>query len=179
MPADDATQAPSSPSPAEAADHDLDALVDRGTWESFSQGLAALLSSRRPVAGNGDGDGLLLLLTAPAPVLEPRPARRSPLERFLNRHEPEPSPEVPGLVITATAQGARIDLPALDAQGRGLLGREHRDLLAQLGWEPSADVMTRLIQDEAQAARDVVRVLIEVLGVAHPADLDTLLDPGA
>lgn len=164
--------APDRPGPA------LDDLVDRGTWATFTRGLAGLLRERRPSPG-APGTGLLLLLTAPEPVVEPVSARRGALARFLNRHEPEPSPEVPGMVLSTAADGTRIDIPALDARGRGLLGREHRDVLESLGWERREDVLSRTVGDEEEAAAAAVRVLIEVLAVAHPADLDSLLDPEA
>ena len=86
-----------------------------------------------------------------------------------------PSPELPGVVLVGRSDGIEVSLPELDAQGRVLLGPTERRILGAIGWEESGHVFTRLLSDGAETADLVTRILIEVLEVAHPADLDFLL----
>lgn len=181
MPADGEAGPSGTPSPSVAfgpADGDLPRLeevVDLGSWAAFEPSLAALLDgSARPGPGRS---GLTLLLTAPRPVvtqadLEQRMGLRSLLRRRRTR---VPSPEVPGLVVVGRGDGVEVDIPVLDAQGRHLLGDDTREALGRLGWAQHEDVMVRLLPDGAAAAQAVARVLIEMLRVAHPADLDHLV----
>ena len=79
------------------------------------------------------------------------------------------------MVVAARADGVEIDVPALDADGRALLGAEHRSQLTTLGWQERTDVLMRLVADDREAAEALTRILIEVLRVPHPADLDHLV----
>ncbi|WP_235931488.1 hypothetical protein [Actinomyces respiraculi] len=153
----------------------LDNVVDLGSWAAFEPSLAALLDGQaRPGPGRA---GLTVLLTAPRPVvtqadLEQRMGLRSLLR---GRRKRVPSPEVPGLVVVGRGDGVEVDIPVLDAQGRHLLGPDACEALGRLGWVQREDVMVRLLPGGAAAAQAVARVLIEMLRVAHPADLDHLV----
>jgi hypothetical protein avisC_10983 len=68
-----------------------------------------------------------------------------------------------------------VSLPELDAQGRVLLGPTERRILGRIGWQETGHVFSRLLTDNDETAELVTRILIEVLEVAHPADLDYLL----
>ena len=68
-----------------------------------------------------------------------------------------------------------MSLPELDAQGRVLLGPTEQGILDGIGWQETGHVFTRLLPDGDETAEMVTRILIEVLEVAHPADLDYLL----
>ena len=67
------------------------------------------------------------------------------------------TPNLPELAVLLGAEQARTPREAVDQA---------------LGWARRADRLTRLMQDGGTAAEAVTRVLIEVLRVAHPADLD-------
>ena len=56
-----------------------------------------------------------------------------------------------------------------------LLGPTERRILGAIGWQESHHVFARLLSDADETADLVTRILIEVLEVAHPADLDYLL----
>lgn len=187
---DESSDAPLPTPPSEPADPrgpggppiDLSAEVDLGSWARFTPDLAAFLD-RRARAGHGAGTDLTVLLTAPAPVVgTDRPdsseQTRSGLSGLLRRRRRrEPSPEVPGVVLVVRDEGVEVVVPVLDARGRVLLGDRETSLLRALGWAgQGTEVMSRLLPGGAQAAETVTRVLIEVLGVAHPADLDWLVD---
>lgn len=168
-------QAPGGPLSLDGVLPPFDDLVDLGSWAAFEPSLAALLDGQS-LSGPGR-KGLTLLLTAPRAVvtqaqLEQRLGLRSLLR---GRRRRLPSPEVPGLVVVARADGVEVDVPVLDAEGRHLLGPDAREALGRLGWVLREDVMVRLLPDGASAARAVTRVLIEMLSVAHPADLDHLI----
>jgi hypothetical protein avisC_10983 len=72
-------------------------------------------------------------------------------------------------------EGIEVSLPGLDARGRVLLGPTERGILDRIGWQETGRVFTRLLPDGDETAEMVTRILIEVLEVAHPADLDYLL----
>ena len=100
------------------------------------------------------------------------------LARLRRRRAGPASPHPPGMALTGRADGVEIVLPVLDARGGALLGPEQVDSLRALGWRPRAGALARLLPDGEAAAAAAVRVLIEVLRVAHPADLDHR-EPGA
>ena len=160
----------------------FDDAVDLGSWARFTPSLAAFIRDvLRPQAGGGGragaaGTGRTLLLMAPCPVVTAEsPSPGSRWRRLLRRRPVRPSPEVPGVVVAARADGVEIDVPALDADGRALLGAEHRSQLTTLGWQERTDVLMRLVADDREAAEALTRILIEVLRVPHPADLDHLV----
>ncbi|MDO4243401.1 MAG: hypothetical protein Q4C85_06535 [Actinomyces sp.] len=169
--------APAGPTGPLGPAGDLSAEVDLGSWARFTPSLAAFLDG--PARPGGRGAGLTVLLTAPAPVVaaeQAAPSRPLPGLRRLRRRR-EPSPEVPGVVLARHAEDVEVLVPVLDARGRVLLGGPQTGLLEALGWRRGeADLMRRRLPGGAEAADAVTRVLIEVLGVAHPADLDWLID---
>ena len=65
-----------------------------------------------------------------------------------------------------------LDLSVLDDAGRILLDADARTRLTAMGWQRRRQTLVRVLPDGGSAAEAVTRVLIEVLGVAHPADLD-------
>jgi len=79
------------------------------------------------------------------------------------------------MIDRAHAEGIEVSLPELDAQGRVLLGPTEQGILDGIGWQETGHVFTRLLPDGDETAEMVTRILIEVLEVAHPADLDYLL----
>ena len=153
----------------------LDELVDLGSWSRFEESLSDFLSH----PPSGLENGFTVLLTAPAPVVAPELLRQRWGLRTLFRRGPAPvaSQEVPGVVLTARTDGVEVDLPVLDAVGAVLLPPTAQEELQMLGWQPRTDVLARLLPDGASAAQAVTRVLIEILKVPHPADLDHLLAP--
>lgn len=94
------------------------------------------------------------------------------LARLRRRRAGPASPHPPGMALTGRADGVEIVLPVLDARGGARLGPEQVDSLRALGWRMRAGALARLLPDGEAAAAIAVRVLIEVLRVAHPADLD-------
>lgn len=147
----------------------LDDVVDRGSWQAFIPSLARYLEEA-PV-------GTTILLTAPAPVVtEESVATRGGLRSWLWRGPKRvPSPEVPGLVLLRRRDGVEVDAPVLDAAGRVLLSEDACDELGLLGWSRGEDLLRRLVPEAGGAAEAVTRALIEILRVAHPADLDHLV----
>ena len=158
--------------------------VDLGSWAGFTASLARFLEqvcmpAPRPATQRGDapdsvtGPGIdpsggTLLLTAKG--------RWAQLLLQLRLTAPlVPSPELPGVVLVGRSDGIEVSLPELDARGRVLLGPTERRILGAIGWEESGHVFTRLLSDGDETADLVTRILIEVLEVAHPADLDFLL----
>ena len=149
----------------------LEEHVDLGSWARFEPTLAAFLDG--PARPDGARPGTTLLLTAPAPVVVGGPAPAAGLLARLRWRRAGPaSPHPPGMALTGRADGVEIVLPVLDARGGALLGPEQVDSLRALGWRPRAGSLARLLPDGEAAAAAAVRVLIEVLRVAHPADLD-------
>lgn len=149
----------------------LEEHVDLGSWARFEPTLAAFLDG--PARPDGARPGATLLLTAPAPVVVGGPAPAAGLLARLRRRRAGPaSPHPPGMALTGRADGVEIVLPVLDARGGALLGPEQVDSLRALGWWMRAGALARLLPDGEAAAAIAVRVLIEVLRVAHPADLD-------
>lgn len=71
--------------------------------------------------------------------------------------------------------GVEMQAPALDTEGRVLLGDDACAQLTALGWGRREDRLVRTVEDGRTAAEVVTRVLIEVLRVAHPADLSWLV----
>ena len=155
----------------------LEEHVDLGSWARFEPTLAAFLNG--PARPDGARSGTTLLLTAPAPVVVGGPTPAAGLLARLRRRRAGPaSPHPPGMALTVRADGVEIVLPVLDARGGTLLGPEQVDSLQALGWRPRAGALARLLPDGEAAAAAAVRVLIEVLRVAHPADLGHR-EPGA
>lgn len=155
----------------------LEEHVDLGSWARFEPTLAAFLDG--PARPDGARPGATLLLTAPAPVVVGGPAPAAGLLARLRRRRAGPaSPHPPGMALTGRADGVEIVLPVLDARGGALLGPEQVDSLRALGWWMRAGALARLLPDGEAAAAIAVRVLIEVLRVAHPADLDHRRAPG-
>ena len=149
----------------------LEEHVDLGSWARFEPTLAAFLDG--PARPDGARPGTTLLLTAPAPVVGAGPVPAAgPLARLRRRRAGPVSPHPPGMALTGRADGVEIVLPVLDARGGALLGPEQVDSLRALGWRMRAGALARLLPDGEAAAAIAVRVLIEVLRVAHPADLD-------
>ena len=159
--------------------------VDRGSWAGFTSSLAQFLDEVcRPPAQRGEAviapSGGTLLLTAPAPMvkaeeLAPQGRWSQLLAKLSLTTPPIPSPDLPGVVLVGRTDGIEVSLPELDAQGRVLLGPTERRILGAIGWQESHHVFTRLLSDGDETADLVTRILIEVLEVAHPADLDYLL----
>ena len=162
--------------------------VDLGSWAGFTSSLARFLDEVcRPSAQRGesveaaiDPSGGTLLLTAPLPMVKPEelvPQGRwsQLLTRLSLITPPVPSPDLPGVVLVGRSDGIEVSLPELDAQGRVLLGPTERRILGAIGWHESHHVFARLLSDADETADLVTRILIEVLEVAHPADLDYLL----
>ncbi|WP_172121030.1 hypothetical protein [Actinomyces faecalis] len=150
----------------------LDDVADLGSWSRFQPSLATFLDRCR-----GQGEYLTLLLTTPSPVATSDSLSQPRGLRALLRRRPAPvaSHEVPGVVLTVRTDGVEVALPVLDAVGAVLLPPQAVEDLEALGWRRHTDLLVRLLPDGASAADAVARVLIEVLDVAHPADLDHLL----
>ena len=157
---------------------DLGDVVDVGSWARFSPSLAVFIDEqvRRRLPG-GLGGGLTVMLTAPAPIVSDQDLVERGVLRSLWRRRPPrtASPDAPGVVLAGGDDGVEAGLPVLDAAGRVLLGDGACAQLTALGWARRAGRLTRLFQDGGAAAEVVTRVLIEVLRVAHPADLDWLV----
>ncbi|PZU32573.1 MAG: hypothetical protein DI576_08845 [Actinomyces sp.] len=157
---------------------DLGDVVDVGSWARFSPSLAVFIDEqvRRRLPG-GLGGGLTVMLTAPAPIVSDQDLVERGVLRSLWRRRPPrtASPDAPGVVLAGGDDGVEAGLPVLDAAGRVLLGDGACAQLTALGWARRAGRLTRLFQDGGAAAEAVTRVLIEVLRVAHPADLDWLV----
>ena len=157
---------------------DLGDVVDVGSWARFSPSLAVFIDEqvRRRLPGGLEG-GLTVMLTAPAPIVSDQDLVERGVLRSLWRRRPPrtASPEAPGVVLAGGDDGVEAGLPVLDAAGRVLLGDGACAQLTALGWARRAGRLTRLFQDGGAAAEAVTRVLIEVLRVAHPADLDWLV----
>ena len=164
--------------------------VDLGSWAGFTSSLARFLDEVcRPLARRGEGEaveavidpsGGTLLLTAPVPMVKaeelvPQGRWSQLLSRLPLSTPPVASPDLPGVVLVGRTDGIEVSLPELDAQGRVLLGPTERGILGAIGWQESHHVFARLLSDGDEAADLVTRILIEVLEVAHPADLDYLL----
>ena len=158
----------------------LSDVVDVGSWARFSPSLAVFIEEqvcRRRLPAGPEG-GLTVMLTAPAPAVADQDlAERGGGLRSLWRRRPPrtASPDAPGVVLAGGDDGVEAGLPVLDAAGRVLLGDGACAQLTALGWARRAGRLTRLFQDGGAAAEAVTRVLIEVLRVAHPADLDWLV----
>lgn len=154
---------------------DLDALVDRGSWTAFTASLTRLLEQWSSPAPRTPAPAHLLL-TTPAPVVSATStlARRGLLSR-LRGSRPAASPEVPGLVLSPAPGHVQLACPVLDEQGRYLLDVSATHALTSLGWQHEADLLTVRMPTEP-AAQMVTRVLIEVLAVPHPADLDWAIE---
>ena len=158
---------------------DLGDVVDVGSWARFSPSLAVFIDEqvRRRRLPCGLEGGLTVTLTAPAPIVSDQDlVERGALRSLWRRRPPRTaSPEAPGVVLAGGDDGVEAGLPVLDAAGRVLLGDGACAQLTALGWARRAGQLTRLFQDGGAAAEAVTRVLIEVLRVAHPADLDWLV----
>ena len=125
--------------------------------------------------------GLAVRLVAPAPVITESDlleseGRKSGLRSLWRKRPPHlPSPEAPGIVLMGKDDGVEMRAPALDTEGRVLLGDDACAQLTALGWARREDRLMRTVEDGRTAAEVVTRVLIEVLRVAHPADLSWLV----
>ena len=170
--------------------------VDLGSWARFTPSLARFLEqvclpaprpatqrAEAPDSAAGpviDPSGATLLLTAPAPIVKVEELTQEGrwsrlLSRLTRGAPPVPSPDLPGVVLMGREEGIEVSLPGLDARGRVLLGPTERGILDRIGWQETGRVFTRLLPDGDETAEMVTRILIEVLEVAHPADLDYLL----
>lgn len=143
-------------------------LVDHASWPRFEASLKHLLSDSSHAA-------FVVLLTAPAPVVRPEhlPRRRG-LANILRRSTAKPSPEVPGLILAVGETSAQVAVQIQDERERFLLDGEQIATLHMLGWTPNEDVMTRVFTPSEEAAPAVTRVLLDVLRIPHPADMDYL-----
>ena len=170
--------------------------VDLGSWARFTPSLAQFLDQvrtpvSRPTTQRAEApesvaeplmapSGGTLLLIAPAPIVK---AEESPWEgqwsrlrsRLRRTAPPRPSPDRPSVVLTGCDEGIKVSLPELDAQGRVLLGATERGLLDRIGWRETGHALTRVLPNGDEAAEMVTRILIEVLEVAHLADLGYFL----
>lgn len=144
-------------------------LVDHGSWPRFESSLERFLAQT-------SHPGLMVLLTAPAPVVRPDylPRRHGALSLF-RLMRTQPSQEIPGLILTLGTSSVQVAIPVQDADGRYLLDSEQITTLQAFGWGLDEDVLTRIIAPSGDAATAVTRVLLDVLRVPHPADLDYLL----
>ena len=170
--------------------------VDLGSWARFTPSLAGFLDevcmpASRSAAQRGeapesvaeavfDPAGGTLLLTAPTPIVKAEELTQVGrwtrlLSRLTMAAPPTPSPDLPGVVLVGRSDGVEVSLPELDAQGRVLRGPTERRILGRIGWQETGHVFSRLLTDNDETAELVTRILIEVLEVAHPADLDYLL----
>ncbi|MBF0696234.1 TY-Chap domain-containing protein [Actinomyces bowdenii] len=173
------SQPPIAPHQPHGADS-FASRVDLGSWARFTPSLGDFLEEAcRPRSTPGATSGATVLLTAPAVVADPEdlPRGRGLLRR--RGHGPAGvSPEPPGVVLVGRGDGVQLAAPTRDARGRALLGRSQCRALEDLGWQggwQSGEAMSRLLPDGASAAEHTTRILIEVLRVPHPADLDHLL----
>ena len=170
--------------------------VDLGSWAGFTRTLPRFLEQEcmpapRPAVQQGElpesgteaanaSSGATLLLTTPAPVVKVEElTHEGRWSRLLSRlaltTPPVASPDLPGIVLVGRSDGIEVSLPELDARGRVLLGPTECRILETIGWQETGHVFTRLLPAGEETAELVTRVLIEVLEVAHPADLDYLL----
>lgn len=152
---------------------ELDQVVDLGSWAAFTPSLAGFLA-QAPQHGVSQ-----MLLTAPEPVVRSDELGSSGLLARLWRSRTVASPECPGVVITLgvvpAGWRAEVAVPVLDAQGRVMLGPHVVGHLESLGWSRRSDVLARVLADPSSCAQAVTTVLLEVLRMAHPADLDWLV----
>ncbi|CAM3052522.1 hypothetical protein ACSL103130_10895 [Actinomyces slackii] len=163
------SESPAGPAPDEP-------LVDQGSWARFTPSLERLLDGQGQSSGSGAQE---VVLIAPLPVIDAQDLPRARgLGDLLRRRAALPSPEAPRVVLAVRAIGVEVRLPGHDDQGRALLGRAQRSALQALGWQ-GAESLTRTDPDPLHAAEAVTRVLIEVLRVAHPADLECRAVPMA
>ena len=166
---------PTSPSPVDSVDP-MTSVDSADSWGPPGPGAGEAEAPEAAI----DPSGGTLLLTAPLPMVKPEelvPQGRwsQLLARLSLITPPVPSPDLPGVVLVGRSDGIEVSLPELDAQGRVLLGPTERRILGAIGWQESHHVFARLLSDADETADLVTRILIEVLEVAHPADLDYLL----
>lgn len=152
------------------------AEVDAGSWDRFTPSLGRLLDGRSS-RGAAAGAEVTVRLSTPAPILapgdEPPP---SGLRRLLGRGPRRAvSPEAPTVVLIMGGNGVEVTVPVLDGSGRLLLGRAAVAACTALGWSRHGNALSRLLPDGARAAEATSRLLIEVLRVPHPADIDCLV----
>lgn len=154
--------------PTSEAIQDWGDLVDHASWPRFEASLEHLLLDPARAA-------FVVLLTAPVPVVRPEylPRRRG-LASMFRRSAAKPSPDVPGLILAAGRTSTQVTAQIQDAQERFLLDGEQIATLHMLGWSPDEDVMTRVFTPSEEAAPAVTRVLLDVLRIPHPADMDYL-----
>ncbi|AYD90092.1 hypothetical protein D5R93_08925 [Actinomyces lilanjuaniae] len=79
-------------------------------------------------------------------------------------------------MLTPCREGTEVTVLLLDASGRTLMGHQERRSLGALGWRVDSAAASRLLPDSAAAAEMTARILIEILHVAHPADLSCHLE---
>ncbi|WP_315070052.1 hypothetical protein [Actinomyces massiliensis] len=171
---------PDTPPPPVLSD-----VIDVGSWARFSPSLAIFIDEQirfHRLPDDLDVDrGLAVRLVAPAPVITESDlleseGRRSGLWSLRRKRSPRlPSPEAPGIVLMGKDDCVEMRAPALDTEGRVLLGDDACAQLTALGWARREDRLMRTVEDGRTAAEVVTRVLIEVLRVAHPADLSWLV----
>lgn len=181
---------------SQALSQAFESQVDLGSWSRFTPTLAQFLdhvctpSSRQTTQQAGTPEfateslnapsGGTLLLIAPVPIVEaeeyPGGGQWSRLRSKLRRlAHSRPSPDCPSVVLTGCNEGIKVSLPELDAQGRVLLGTAERGILNRIGWQETGHTLARVLPNGSETADIVTRILIEVLEVAHPADLGYFL----
>jgi len=171
---------PDTPPPPVLSD-----VIDVDSWARFSPSLAIFIDEQirfHRLPDDLDLDRRLAVrLVAPAPVITESDlleseGRKSGLRSLWRKRPPHlPSPEAPGIVLMGKDDGVEMRAPALDTEGRVLLGDDACAQLTALGWARREDRLMRTVEDGRTAAEVVTRVLIEVLRVAHPADLSWLV----
>ncbi|NDR54435.1 hypothetical protein [Actinomyces sp. 565] len=152
---------------------ELASSLDVGSWDRLIPSLAHVLLQC------GIADAIVVELTVSAPIVSAQTAARIPADsRFLRalrvRRRPAPSPEPPCLKAFGTSGEVSLGVTLLDQHGRAVLTEAALEALVALGWEQEPEFLGyRLPASKAQEATAMAaRVLIEVFGVAHPADLD-------
>lgn len=151
--------------------------VDCGSWSRFTPTCARFIDA--VIRPHDDHGGAILLLTAPSPIVnEHEVSQRRSLRELLTRQPRRGvSTDVPGIVLTGRADGVELAIPIVDHSGAVLVGRAACESLAALGWSGDSEVLARVVVNGEQAASALTRVLIEVLDVPHPADLDWMVTP--
>lgn len=159
--------------------------VDVGSWSRFTASLADFLdhggggpegpASRAaddPEAASTHG-GLRIVLSSPAPLLPAGPLPAPTGLRGLVRRGPRrrASPQAPRVRVVRRTQHVEMTAPLLDGAGRVLLDDGAAAAFTALKWTRTKTTVSRQAPDGAEAAAALTRVLIEVLRVAHPADL--------
>ncbi|MDU0349415.1 TY-Chap domain-containing protein [Actinomyces sp. MRS3W] len=163
---------PSAPPPDDDAPA-VEQTIDVGTWNRFTQSLAAAI---QPPGSAADAGTVTVSLEAPAPIVSAdaelwERTGRGPMRLLRRKRRLFPSPQAPTVTLAARPDQVVLTAPTRDDAGRVLLHDAATTALAALGWERRDDVMVRRLTDADAAAALATRILIEVFDVAHPADL--------